>query len=115
MPGSSGLWRWSTWAMRTRPRHRLGWRLTRNGSDPTPRSACAACSLRCATRCCALNWQRSSPTACAAPEKERTEMLFELRQYRILPGRRPEWATLMDEVIVPFQTEKGMDIVGTFL
>ncbi len=42
-------------------------------------------------------------------------MLFELRQYRVRPGRRDEWVTLMDEVIIPFQVAKGMTIVGTFV
>lgn len=42
-------------------------------------------------------------------------MFFELREYRIAPGRRDEFATLMDEVIVPFQRSKGMDVVGTFI
>ncbi len=42
-------------------------------------------------------------------------MLYELRQYRVRPGRRDEWVRLMDEVIIPFQVAKGMTIVGTFL
>jgi NIPSNAP len=46
---------------------------------------------------------------------EETDVLFELRQYRVRPGRRAEWVALMDEVIVPFQTDKGMTIVGTFV
>jgi NIPSNAP len=42
-------------------------------------------------------------------------MLFELRQYRIRPGRREEWVAFMEEVIIPFQVSKGMVIVGTFV
>jgi quinol monooxygenase YgiN len=42
-------------------------------------------------------------------------VLFELRQYRVRPGRRDEWVKLMDEVIIPFQAAKGMTIVGTFV
>ena len=42
-------------------------------------------------------------------------MLFELRQYRVRPGRRDEWVRLMDDVIIPFQVAKGMTIVGTFV
>jgi hypothetical protein len=42
-------------------------------------------------------------------------MLFELRQYRIRPGRRDEWVRFMDEVIIPFQVAQGMTIVGTFV
>jgi hypothetical protein len=43
-----------------------------------------------------------------------TAALLELRQYRVLPGRRDEWVKLMDEVIVPFQIAKGM-VIGTFI
>jgi NIPSNAP protein len=42
-------------------------------------------------------------------------MLFELRQYRVQPGRRDEWVRFMEEVIIPFQVAKGMTIVGTFV
>ena len=42
-------------------------------------------------------------------------MFFELRQYRILPGKRDEWVRFMDEVIIPFQVAKGMTIVGAFV
>jgi hypothetical protein len=42
-------------------------------------------------------------------------MLFELRQYRIRPGRREEWVAFMEEVIIPFQVSKGMVIVGSFV
>ncbi len=41
-------------------------------------------------------------------------MLFELRQYRIQPGRRDEWVKFMEEVIIPFQASKGMVVVGSF-
>ena len=41
-------------------------------------------------------------------------MFFELRQYRALPGKRDELARFMEEVIIPFQVEKGMVITGTF-
>jgi hypothetical protein len=42
-------------------------------------------------------------------------MFFELRQYRTLPGKRDEWVTFMEEVIIPFQVSKGMVIVGNFV
>lgn len=42
-------------------------------------------------------------------------MLFELRQYRIRPGRRDEWVAFMEEVIIPFQVGKGMVVVGSFV
>lgn len=42
-------------------------------------------------------------------------MLFELRQYTLLPGQRDNWVRFMEEVIIPFQVSKGMVIVGSFL
>lgn len=42
-------------------------------------------------------------------------MFFELREYRIRDGRRSEFVRLMDEIIIPFQRDKGMDIVGSFV
>jgi hypothetical protein len=34
-------------------------------------------------------------------------MFFELRQYRILPGKRDEWVTVMEERIILGQTAMG--------
>ncbi|HSR22386.1 MAG TPA: NIPSNAP family protein [Candidatus Eisenbacteria bacterium] len=42
-------------------------------------------------------------------------MLYELRSYRVRPGRRDEWVDLMEQVIIPFQAEKGMVIVASFV
>ncbi len=42
-------------------------------------------------------------------------MFFELRQYRIFPGRRDEWVTFMDETTIPGQTAVGIDIIGSFV
>jgi len=42
-------------------------------------------------------------------------MFFELRQYRTLPGKRADWVTYMEKVIIPFQTEQGMTIMGSFV
>ena len=41
-------------------------------------------------------------------------MLFELRQYRIQPGRMDDWVKLMEEEIIPFQVAQGMVILGSF-
>ena len=41
-------------------------------------------------------------------------MFYELRQYRAHPGQRENWVRYMEEVIIPFQTEKGMTILGSF-
>jgi NIPSNAP len=42
-------------------------------------------------------------------------MLFELRQYRTRPGQRERWVRLMEEEIIPFQTAKGIVIVGSWV
>ena len=42
-------------------------------------------------------------------------MLYELRQYWTHPGRRDDWVTFMEDVIIPFQVSKGMVIVGSFV
>ncbi len=42
-------------------------------------------------------------------------MLIELRQYRCKPGKRDEWVSYMEDVIIPFQVARGMVIVGSFV
>jgi hypothetical protein len=42
-------------------------------------------------------------------------MLFELRQYRTRPGQRENWVKFADEEIIPFQTSRGMQIVGSWV
>jgi hypothetical protein len=42
-------------------------------------------------------------------------MLYELRQYRCLPGQREHWVKMMEEKIIPFQISKGMVIIGSFV
>lgn len=42
-------------------------------------------------------------------------MIFELRTYKIKPGCRSAWVDLMDRVVIPFQQQKGMTIVGSFI
>jgi hypothetical protein len=39
---------------------------------------------------------------------------YELRQYRVLPGKMDEWVKIMEEEIIPFQISKGMVICGSF-
>lgn len=41
-------------------------------------------------------------------------MFFELRQYRMKPGKNAEWVKMMEDEIIPFQASKGMVIVGSF-
>ena|SRR5436190_1789191 len=42
-------------------------------------------------------------------------VVFELRQYRTRPGQRENWVKYMEEVIIPFQTGKGMNILGSWV
>jgi len=39
---------------------------------------------------------------------------YELRQYKVLPGKLDEWVKIMEEEIIPFQVSKGMVITGSF-
>jgi hypothetical protein len=39
---------------------------------------------------------------------------YELRQYKVLPGKMSEWVKIMEEEIIPFQVSKGMVITGSF-
>lgn len=41
-------------------------------------------------------------------------MFYELRQYRIYPGKMDEWLEVMEGEIIPFQIECGMHISGSF-
>jgi hypothetical protein len=42
-------------------------------------------------------------------------MLFELRQYRMRPGQRDNWVRFAEAEIIPFQTSKGMKIIGSWV
>jgi hypothetical protein len=42
-------------------------------------------------------------------------MFFELREYHTMPGQRQNWVDFMEKEIIPFQTSKGMVIVGSFV
>ena len=39
---------------------------------------------------------------------------FELRTYKIFPGKMEEWIDFMEKTIIPFQVSKGMIIHGSF-
>ena len=41
-------------------------------------------------------------------------MFYELRQYRIHPGRMDDWVKLMEQDIIPFQVSRGMVITGSW-
>ena len=42
-------------------------------------------------------------------------MFFELRQYRVRPGKREAWVQLMETEIIPFQIAQGMVVIGSFV
>src|SRR5579884_2108464 len=39
---------------------------------------------------------------------------YELRQYKVQPGKMAEWLKVMEEEIIPFQVSKGMVVCGSF-
>ncbi|MBT3536590.1 MAG: NIPSNAP family containing protein [Rhodospirillaceae bacterium] len=39
---------------------------------------------------------------------------YELRQYKVLPGKIDAWVKVMEDEIIPFQVSKGMVICGSF-
>lgn len=39
---------------------------------------------------------------------------YELRQYKIQPGKMAEWLECMETEIIPFQVGKGMVITGSY-
>ena len=39
---------------------------------------------------------------------------YELRQYKVLPGKLEDWVRIMEQEIIPFQVSKGMVICGSF-
>jgi hypothetical protein len=42
-------------------------------------------------------------------------VFFELRQYRLRPGKREAWVEFAEQKMIPFQQSKGMVIVGSFV
>jgi NIPSNAP len=39
---------------------------------------------------------------------------YELRQYKVRPGKLAEWVKIMEEEVIPFQVSKGMVVCGSF-
>lgn len=39
---------------------------------------------------------------------------YELRQYKVLPGKMDDWVEMMETEIIPFQISKGMVITGSY-
>lgn len=52
-----------------------------------------------------------TPTA----DSEARGSFYEIRRYFAHPGRRDELVQLMDELILPFMTEQGMQVTASFI
>ena len=39
---------------------------------------------------------------------------YELRQYKVLPGKMDAWVEMMETEIIPYQMSKGMVITGSY-
>src|SRR3954453_20826071 len=48
------------------------------------------------------------------PIRREPMAFYELRQYKVLPGRMDEGVKVMEQEIIPFQVSKGMVITGSF-
>src|SRR5438105_6211005 len=48
------------------------------------------------------------------PVETRKMAFYELRQYKVRPGKMQEWLKIMEEEIIPFQVANGMVITGSF-
>ena len=44
-----------------------------------------------------------------------TTGLFELRFYTARPGKRDDLAAFIDRVVVPFNTDRGVQVIGSFI
>lgn len=42
-------------------------------------------------------------------------MFYEIRRYQAQPGRRGEWVRYMEDVVIPFQAERGMTVTASFV
>ena len=49
-----------------------------------------------------------------AARGEAAMAFYELRQYKILPGKMDEWVALMEREIIPFQVAQGMVVTASF-
>ena len=39
---------------------------------------------------------------------------YELRQYKVRPGKMDDWVRIMEQEIIPFQVSNGMVVCGSF-
>jgi len=56
----------------------------------------------------------SRPRNAAALGTETIMAFYELRQYKVLPGRMDDWVRVMEQEIIPFQVSLGMVITGSY-
>ncbi|WP_218177752.1 putative quinol monooxygenase [Amycolatopsis australiensis] len=42
-------------------------------------------------------------------------MFDEIGRYQVRPGRRDEWVRYMEDAVIPFQAERGMTIIASFV
>src|SRR5215472_4529630 len=110
-------WRWSrarpspTWPQRSTGRSATASGARASGGRRLGSRASASAAT---TRCRTATWSRSCHEVWR-PGSTMLPMLYELRQYRAQPGRRDDLARFMEEVIIPFQTSKGVVIVASFV
>ena len=62
----------------------------------------------------ARSWPRAPIRATMRAAQEGQVAFYELRQYRVMPGKMDQWVRYMEEVIIPFQVARGMVIAGSF-
>jgi hypothetical protein len=78
-------------------------------------SASEALAPRHVDCCCFHGWRWTAMLTWTTPEQGSIDMAFyELRQYKVLPGKMNEWVKIMEEEIIPFQISKGMVITGSY-
>jgi NIPSNAP len=58
--------------------------------------------------------QRYAASGTGRMEGSAAMAFYELRQYKVLPGKIEEWVKIMEEEIIPFQVSKGMVITGSY-
>src|SRR4051812_14019122 len=87
-------------------------RATHAWAPPTPSAGCRHC-CNAPKKKLPPTAKPNNPTKTVASKKGQF-MLFELRQYRTKPGQREKWAKFMDDVIIPYQSSKGMVVIGSW-
>src|SRR5262249_26549924 len=110
------------WMPASSPPRNLPELISTTGANRRRRGRCRLPS--CAPRCDETGAYRQGAFAATAaplrstrrePASRRLEMAFyELRQYKVRPGKMDAWVKIMEEEIIPFQVSKGLVICGSF-